>query len=119
MLTFEFCSAATTYAFDVVVRSGGVFLANKRVFAYVSSIPMCITCDSVGNVYIGCAAGVEIFNAGGGILGVIEVPGKIFVQFIPRSVKRVRADIIQEASQVLLSGRGASCFCVRSRGFGA
>jgi gluconolactonase len=75
-------SAATAYAFDVIERSGGVFLVNKRVFAYsLTRSPAGIVCDSLGNVYIGCADGVEIFNAGGGILGVIEVPGEFFVNF--------------------------------------
>lgn len=53
-LFFSIGRAATTYAFDVLERSGGVFLANKRVFAYaLSSIPTGIACDLLGNVYIG------------------------------------------------------------------
>ncbi|KAK4448019.1 hypothetical protein QBC34DRAFT_407980 [Podospora aff. communis PSN243] len=69
---------ATVYAFDVVRRSGGVFLANKRVFAYVlAGVPGGIVCDELGNVYVGAADGVEVFCAGGGILGVIEVPGGV------------------------------------------
>lgn len=74
----EAARPTTTYAFDAVERAGGMFLVNKRVFAYaLSSIPMGIACDSMGNVYIGCSDGVEIFTAGGGILGVIEVPGGV------------------------------------------
>ncbi|KAK3352696.1 D-lactonohydrolase-like protein-like protein [Lasiosphaeria hispida] len=70
--------AATIYAFDVIKRSGSPFLANKRVFAFaLSSIPMGIVCDDAGNVYTGCADGIEIWNAGGSILGVIEVPGGV------------------------------------------
>ncbi|KAK0641707.1 smp-30/gluconolaconase/lre-like region-containing protein [Cercophora newfieldiana] len=71
-------NAATTYAFDVVERSGGVFLVNKRVFSYaLSGVPTGIACDPLGNVYIGGTDGVEIFSAGGGVLGVIEVPGAV------------------------------------------
>ncbi|KAK0702040.1 hypothetical protein B0T26DRAFT_682117 [Lasiosphaeria miniovina] len=70
--------AATIYAFDVVKRSGAPFLANKRVFAYaLTSIPMGVACDGAGNVWAGCADGVEIWSAGGEILGVIEVPGGV------------------------------------------
>ncbi|KAK3378701.1 smp-30/gluconolaconase/lre-like region-containing protein [Lasiosphaeria ovina] len=70
--------AATIYAFDVVKRSGAPFLANKRVFAYaLTSIPMGVACDGAGNVWAGCADGVEIWSAGGEILGVMEVPGGV------------------------------------------
>lgn len=36
---------------------------------------MGIICDKNGNIYVGCAGGVEIWDAGGSILGVVEVPG--------------------------------------------
>jgi gluconolactonase len=74
----EVTRTAMVYAFDVVRRRGGVFLANKRVFAYVlAGVPAGIGCDELGNVYVGGADGVEVFCAGGGILGVIEVPGEL------------------------------------------
>ncbi|KAK0620220.1 D-lactonohydrolase-like protein-like protein [Immersiella caudata] len=74
----EVVRAATVYAFDAAERAGGLFLANKRVFAYVlAGVPMGITCDGLGNVYVGSGDGVEVFSAGGEILGVIEVPGGV------------------------------------------
>ncbi|KAK3324051.1 D-lactonohydrolase-like protein-like protein [Cercophora scortea] len=70
--------AATIYAFDVMKRFSSPFLANKRVFAYaLAGVPKGLVCDNRGNVYAGCADGVEIWNAGGTILGVIEVPGGV------------------------------------------
>ncbi|OAA57062.1 smp-30/gluconolaconase/lre-like region containing protein [Niveomyces insectorum RCEF 264] len=70
--------AATIYAFDVVRRGGADFLANKRVFAYaLRGVPMGIRCDAAGNVYAGCADGVEVWNLGGMLLGVIEVTGGV------------------------------------------
>jgi sugar lactone lactonase YvrE len=70
--------AATIYAFDVLQRAGAEFLANQRLFAYaVRGIPMGVKCDAWGNVYAGCADGVEVWNPGGTLLGVIEVPGEI------------------------------------------
>ncbi|KAH7035528.1 D-lactonohydrolase-like protein-like protein [Microdochium trichocladiopsis] len=68
--------AATIYAYDVVQRSGGVFLANKRVFAYAAKgVPSAVACDSVGNVYAACGDGVEVWSAGGLALGLLMVPG--------------------------------------------
>lgn len=39
-------------------------------------IPRGIICDSTGNVFAGCGDGVEIWNPGGSLLGVIRVPGE-------------------------------------------
>lgn len=70
--------AATVYAFDVLRRGGSDFLTNKRVFSYaLRGTPLGIRCDAAGNVYAGCADGVEVWNAGGVLLGVIEVPGGV------------------------------------------
>ncbi|CAK7228192.1 hypothetical protein SBRCBS47491_006821 [Sporothrix bragantina] len=70
--------AATIYAFDVLRRGGSDFLTNKRVFAYaLRGAPIGLRCDAVGNVYAGCADGVEVWSAGGVLLGVIEVPGGV------------------------------------------
>ncbi len=76
---------ATIYAFDIVRRNGSDFLANKRVFAYaVRGPPMAVRCDNAGNVYAACADGVEVWNAGGVLLGVIEVPGGVTSFCFPR-----------------------------------
>ncbi|KAK3319060.1 D-lactonohydrolase-like protein-like protein [Apodospora peruviana] len=70
---------ATIYAFDVIKRAGSPFLANKRVFAYsLAGVPRAIICGSTtDNVYAACGGGVEIWNKGGMLLGVIEVPGGV------------------------------------------
>ena len=36
---------------------------------------MGVKCDKDGNVYAGCADGVEVWSPGGTLLGVIEVQG--------------------------------------------
>ncbi len=72
-------SAAIIYAFDVIVRGGSPFLANKRVFAYaVTGSPSGMICDKKGNLYAACAGGVEVWNPAGSILGVIKVPGELY-----------------------------------------
>lgn len=69
---------ATIYAYDVVERSGSPFLANRRVFAYaLRGIPMGVKCDALGNVFAGCADGLEVWNSGGSLLGVIEIGGGV------------------------------------------
>lgn len=68
---------ATIYAYDVLERSGSPFLANRRVFAYaLRGIPMGVKCDAEGNVFAGCADGLEVWNSGGCLLGVIEIGGE-------------------------------------------
>ncbi|KAF2658470.1 calcium-dependent phosphotriesterase [Lophiostoma macrostomum CBS 122681] len=67
---------ASIYAFDVVERHGGFFLASKRLFAFADQgIPDGIKCDTMGNVYSGCGDGVHVWAAGGTLLGKIFVPG--------------------------------------------
>jgi len=64
------------YAFDIIERSGSPFLANRRVFAMADTgIPDGIKCDLQGNVYSGCNDGVNVWSAGGKLLGKIIVPG--------------------------------------------
>ncbi|CAK7270090.1 hypothetical protein SEPCBS57363_003927 [Sporothrix epigloea] len=70
--------ATTIYAYDVLRRAGSDFLSKKRVFAYsLTGALMGIQCDAAGNVYAGCADGVEVWDAGGVLLGVIKVPGSV------------------------------------------
>ncbi|WQF85678.1 Putative six-bladed beta-propeller, TolB, SMP-30/Gluconolactonase/LRE-like region [Colletotrichum destructivum] len=65
------------YAFDIVMRNGAVFLANRRMFALVRrGAPMHLMCED-GNVWAACGDGVEIWNSGGSLLGVIQVPGGV------------------------------------------
>ena len=79
MLTLRRSRPASIYAFDVLQRAGADFLANKRIFAYaLRGIPMGVKCDGEGNVYAGCADGVEVWSPGGTLLGVIEVQGAYY-----------------------------------------
>lgn len=68
----------TSYAFDIINRHGGQFLANRRVFAGSDTgIPDGIKCDLDGNVYSGCGDGLNVWNAGGTLLGKVIVPGGV------------------------------------------
>lgn len=70
--------AGTIYAFDIVELHGGPFLVNRRVFAFADNgIPDGIKCDLQGNVYSGCCDGVNVWNAGGKLIGKIVIPGGI------------------------------------------
>lgn len=69
--------SAAIYAYDVAMRSDSPFLSNKRVFAVpISGVPTGVKCDEDGRVYAGCADGVEIWNAGGTLQAVVEIPGE-------------------------------------------
>lgn len=58
------------------MRANSPFLCNKRVFAVsVGGVPIGVKCDDKGFVYAGCADGIEIWNAGGTLQAVIEIPG--------------------------------------------
>ncbi|KAK3672211.1 hypothetical protein LTR78_007964 [Recurvomyces mirabilis] len=71
---FDPTRAGTIYAYDVVVRHGGQFLENRRVFAMTdATIPDGIKCDMQGNVYAGCADGVNVWSPGGKLIGKILV----------------------------------------------
>ncbi|KAK0836210.1 hypothetical protein LTR73_000711 [Friedmanniomyces endolithicus] len=64
-----------SYAFDVIKRHGSHFLTNRRVFAMADTwIPDGIKCDLQGNVYSGCGDGVNVWNAGGRLIGKIMIP---------------------------------------------
>ncbi|KAJ5899583.1 SMP-30/Gluconolaconase/LRE-like region, partial [Penicillium taxi] len=66
--------SATIYAFDVSTISGQPFLTNRRVFAMPSDgIPDGIKVDQHGNVYAGCGDGVNVWSAGGVLLGKILI----------------------------------------------
>lgn len=69
--------SAAIYAYDVVTRNDSPFLSNKRVFAVpISGAPTGVKCDDSGRVYVGCADGVEIWNSGGTLQAVVEIPGE-------------------------------------------
>lgn len=66
------------YAFDVGTYSGQPFLINRRLFAMADTgIPDGIKCDTNGNVYSGCGDGVNIWSAGGVLLGKILIEGGV------------------------------------------
>ncbi len=66
------------YAFDVATYGGQPFLVNRRLFAMADAgIPDGIKCDTDGNVYSGCGDGVNIWSAGGVLLGKILVEGGV------------------------------------------
>ena len=72
------CRPATIYAFDICSISGGVFLTNRRVFAYAAvGFPDGIKCDVFGNVYSGCGDGIEVWNPAGSLIGRILVDGGV------------------------------------------
>lgn len=59
------------------MRAESPFLANKRVFAVpTTGLVACVKCDHNGFVYAGCSGGIEVWNSGGMLQAVIEIPGK-------------------------------------------
>ncbi|KAG1733912.1 uncharacterized protein EDB91DRAFT_1084296 [Suillus paluster] len=59
---------ATIYQFDVDPLTQS--FANRRVFAYIDSgAPDGIQLDTKGNVYSGCGEGINVWNAGGTLIG--------------------------------------------------
>ncbi|KAI0777466.1 D-lactonohydrolase-like protein [Trametes elegans] len=59
---------ATIYAFDVDPKTEA--FKNRRVFAYVDTgIPDGIQVDAAGNVYAGCADGIQVWGPDGTLLG--------------------------------------------------
>ncbi|KAG6000928.1 hypothetical protein E4U21_004879 [Claviceps maximensis] len=70
--------ASHIYAFTLAIHANEPFLTNKRLFAMADTgIPDGIKCDVHGNVYSGCGDGVNIWSAGGVLLGKIIVPGGV------------------------------------------
>jgi hypothetical protein len=65
------------YAFDVIMKAESPFLANRRVFAVPSTgMPASVKCDQNGFVYAGCSGGIEVWNSGGMLQAVVEIPGE-------------------------------------------
>lgn len=76
--TTDLTRPSTIYAFDIATYSGQPFLVNRRLFAMADTgIPDGIKCDVHGNVYSGCGDGVNIWSAGGVLLGKILVEGGV------------------------------------------
>ncbi|KAF0314853.1 SMP-30/Gluconolaconase/LRE-like region [Colletotrichum asianum] len=74
--TTDLTRPSTIYAFDLVSYSGQPFLTNRRLFAMADTgIPDGIKCDVHGNVYSGCGDGINIWSAGGVLLGKILIQG--------------------------------------------
>lgn len=74
--TTDLSRASTIYAFDLATYHGQPFLTNRRLFAMADTgIPDGIKCDVHGNVYSGCGDGINIWSAGGVLLGKILVAG--------------------------------------------
>lgn len=68
----------TIYAFDILKRSGGSFLANRRVFAVSDTgIPDGVKLDRDGNVYSGCGDGLNVWAPSGDLIGKIHVQGGV------------------------------------------
>ncbi|KAH7140956.1 hypothetical protein EDB81DRAFT_654623, partial [Dactylonectria macrodidyma] len=67
-----------SYAFDLTYRHGQPFLVNRRLFALADTgIPDSIKCNTAGNVYSGCADGVNAWSPGGLLWGKIVIPGGV------------------------------------------
>jgi gluconolactonase len=68
-------TAQYSYAFDVIERHGGQFLANRRLFAMSHhGIPDGIKTDLQGNVYSGTGDGVSVWSPAGRLLGIVKIP---------------------------------------------
>ena len=53
-------------------------MTHRRLFAMAAEgIPDGIKCDKEGNVYSGCGDGVNVWSAGGDLLGIIRVEGGV------------------------------------------
>ncbi|WYZ45938.1 hypothetical protein EsH8_IX_000163 [Colletotrichum jinshuiense] len=75
--SLDLIQSRSIYAFDIVKRGDAVFLANKRLFALARrGAPMHLMCED-GNLWAACGDGVEIWSAGGSLLGLIQVPGGV------------------------------------------
>lgn len=64
------------YAYDVLTTGNEPYLGNQRIFAMPQKgLPDGIKTDANGNVYAGCGDGVNVWNAGGKLLGKVVVEG--------------------------------------------
>ncbi|OAA56244.1 SMP-30/Gluconolaconase/LRE-like region [Niveomyces insectorum RCEF 264] len=109
--TTDLTRASTIYAFDIATYSGQPFLVNRRLFAMADTgVPDGIKCDVYGNVYSGCGDGVNIWSAGGDLLGKILVEGgaanfcfgKNGEMFILNESRLWRATLAKETKGALL-----------------
>lgn len=100
-----------SYAFDVITTHGQPFLTNRRVFAMPGDgIPDGIKVDQDGNVYAGCGDGVNVWSAGGVLLGKILVKdgtsnfsfGRNGQMFILNENKLYRAQLSRKVHGTLL-----------------
>ncbi|KAH8432478.1 SMP-30/gluconolactonase/LRE family protein [Aspergillus melleus] len=65
---------STIYAYDLTTSHNEPFLTNRRVFAMADTgIPDGIKVDTNGNVYAGCGDGINVWSAGGVLLGKILI----------------------------------------------
>lgn len=70
----EVLTHSFSYALDLTTIHGQPFLTNRRVFAMPSvGIPDGIKVGMDGNVYAGCKDGVNVWSAGGVLLGKILI----------------------------------------------
>ncbi|KAF7122736.1 hypothetical protein CNMCM5793_000846 [Aspergillus hiratsukae] len=77
---FDPAGPSHIYAFDIIHPEGQTEpqLVNRRVFAYApGKVPDGIKCDTRGNVYAGCADGIEVWNPSGVLIGTIGIPGGV------------------------------------------
>ncbi|KAF7180927.1 hypothetical protein CNMCM7691_000056 [Aspergillus felis] len=77
---FDPAGPSHIYAFDIVYHGERTEpqLVNRRVFAYApGKVPDGIKCDTYGNVYAGCADGIEVWNPSGVLIGTIRIPGGV------------------------------------------
>ncbi|GIK06744.1 hypothetical protein Aspvir_002394 [Aspergillus viridinutans] len=80
LVPFNPAGPSHIYAFDIVYPGGRSEpqLVNRRVFAYApGKVPDGIKCDTRGNVYAGCADGIEVWNPSGVLIGTIRIPGGV------------------------------------------
>ncbi|KAK4177321.1 hypothetical protein QBC36DRAFT_386821 [Triangularia setosa] len=65
----EYSNPSTIYRYDVS-KDGTLF--NRQTFAFVTpGVPDGINVDTKGNVYVGCADGVQVYNPSGKLIGKI------------------------------------------------
>ncbi|CAD0096595.1 unnamed protein product [Aureobasidium mustum] len=82
-----------------------------------TGIPDGIKCDTVGNVYSGCGDGLNVWNAGGTLIGKVLVPGGVAnfcfgrsgELFLLNETKFWVANIAPSVKGALLEGMGIDC----------